>query len=53
MFERRFLPVVVILLMAALVLVVGLWAVDSSDQTRTLSVVTLLQDLYLTKVPLK
>ena len=39
MFERRFLPVVVILLMAALVLVVGLWAVDSSDQTRTLSVV--------------
>ena len=37
MFERRFLPVVVILLMAALVLVVGLWAVDSSDQTRTLS----------------
>ena len=39
MFERRFLPVVVILLMAALVLVVGLWAVDSSDQTRPLSVV--------------
>ena len=37
MFERRFLPVVVILLMAALVLVVGLWAVDSSDQTRPLS----------------
>ena len=39
MFERRFLPVVVILLVAALVLVVGLWAVDSSDQTRPLSVV--------------
>ena len=39
MFERRFLPVVVILLMASLVLVVGLWAVDSSDQTRPLSVV--------------
>ena len=39
MFERRFLPVVVILLMAALVLVVGLWAVDSSDQPRPLSVV--------------
>jgi TRAP-type mannitol/chloroaromatic compound transport system substrate-binding protein len=37
MFERRFLPVVVILLMASLVLVVGLWAVDSSDQTRPLS----------------
>ena len=37
MFERRFLPVVVILLVAALVLVVGLWAVDSSDQTRPLS----------------
>ena len=37
MFERRFLPVVVILLMAALVLVVGLWAADSSDQTRPLS----------------
>ncbi|MBT3458603.1 MAG: TRAP transporter substrate-binding protein DctP [Halieaceae bacterium] len=38
MFERRFLPVVVILLTAALVLVVGLWAVDSSDQTRPSSV---------------
>ncbi|MDG1065364.1 MAG: TRAP transporter substrate-binding protein DctP [Luminiphilus sp.] len=39
MFERRFLPVVVILLVAALVLVMGLWAVDSSHQTRPLSVV--------------
>ena len=36
MFERRFLPVVVILLVSALVLVLGLWAVDSSDQSRPL-----------------
>lgn len=36
MFERRFLPVVVIFLVSALVLVLGLWAVDSSDQSRPL-----------------
>ena len=36
MFEKRFLPVVVILLVSALVLVLGLWAVDSSDQSRPL-----------------
>lgn len=36
MFERRFLPVVVILLVFALVLVVGLWAANSGDQRRPL-----------------
>ena len=39
MFERRFLPVVVIFLMSALVLVVGLWAADTRDQGRPLSTV--------------
>lgn len=36
MFERRFLPVVVILLVFALVLVVGLWAANTGDQRRPL-----------------
>ena len=44
MFERRFLPVVVIFLVSALVLVVGLWAVDSRDQSRPLPAVDSLSD---------
>lgn len=44
MFERRFLPVVVIFLVSALVLVVGLWAVDSRDQSRPLPAVDGLSD---------
>ena len=44
MFERRFLPVVVIFLVSALVLVVGLWAVDSRDQGRPLPAVDSLSD---------
>jgi len=39
MFERRFLPVVVIFLVSALVLVVGLWAADTRDQGRPLPTV--------------
>ena len=35
MFERRFLPVVVVALVALLVLVTGLWAVDSNRQSTT------------------
>lgn len=35
MFERRFLPVVVVALVALLVLVTGLWAVDSNRQLTT------------------
>jgi len=44
MFERRFLPVIVIFLVSALVLVVGLWAVDSRDQSRPLPAVDSLSD---------
>ncbi len=44
MFERRFLPVVVIFLVSALVLVVGLWAVDSRHQSRPLPAVDSLSD---------
>ena len=44
MFERRFLPLVVIFLVSALVLVVGLWAVDSRDQIRPLPAVDSLSD---------
>ncbi|MDG1012090.1 MAG: TRAP transporter substrate-binding protein DctP [Luminiphilus sp.] len=44
MFERRFLPLVVIFLVSALVLVVGLWAVDSRDQSRPLPAVDSLSD---------
>lgn len=44
MFERRFLPVIVIFLVSALVLVVGLWAVDSRDQIRPLPAVDSLSD---------
>ena len=44
MFERRFLPLVVIFLVSALVLVVGLWAVDSRDQSRPLPAVDGLSD---------
>lgn len=44
MFERRFLSLVVIFLVSALVLVVGLWAVDSRDQSRPLPAVDSLSD---------